>query len=73
MKLTGLRRDQYTAGAPGIFKEEVSDSEIDIDGSDSLDFFAPGRRFPGMRKISALPDHFTNRVLTILTKQIVTD
>ncbi|CAJ1936291.1 unnamed protein product [Cylindrotheca closterium] len=46
MKLTGLRRDQYTAQAPGIFKEEMSDEEMEFDRSDGLDFFEPGRRFP---------------------------
>ena len=46
MKLTGLRRDQYTAQAPGIFKEEMTDAEREFDWSDGLDFFEPGRRFP---------------------------
>lgn len=46
MKVTGLRRDQYTAQAPGIFKEEMTDAEREFNHSDNLDFFEPGRRFP---------------------------
>lgn len=46
MKLTGLRRDQHTAQAPGIFKEEMTDTEMEINHIDGGDFFEPGRRFP---------------------------
>lgn len=68
MKLTGLRRDEYTAQAPGIFKEEMTDAETDADGSDGLDFFAPGRRFPGTRTSASLS--LLNHDLTIVVYQI---
>lgn len=56
MKLTGLRRDQYTAQALGMFKEEMMDTDFADGSNDSIDFFESGRRFPGRSNNAACSD-----------------
>ena len=68
--LTGLRQDEYTARAPGIFREvPVEDTEGEQDETDGL--WLAGKRLPGeclrfKSFVGALSRHFISYTLLII-------